>query len=263
MPETQNSAERLYQILLKAKEVVPKTHVGMFTWGAVFEIELIDTDFKVLENFSGRHPLHLQQATQMEILHRIFELNKLVSEVEDTIKKVPNTNHDRFLKPFPRVRRVVSPAMLSDDFKGILSELSESDMTILEFCSELLGNYFPEKIADEALLKELIEEIASQFEKIESSDLPEELRKLLLDLLETMRQAIYEYRIRGIERLREALEKIVGIYVVNKATMENQDNEEVNKIKLIINKFFSLYSFAADTVQLIGASEIIKGFLGQ
>jgi len=211
MSEKTNPAERLYQILVKAKEVVSKAHSGMFTWGEVFEIELLDHKLNILEDYSGRHPLDLSPTTQMEIVHRVLELNKLVSEVEKTIECIPTIKPERFLKLIPRVRRVVSPVILSsDNFQAILSELSESDMTILEICSELLGNHANEKVADENLLKELIAEIDVQFTKISSSDLSPELRELLLILLETMRQAINEYRIRGIRRLKEGLEKVIG-----------------------------------------------------
>ena len=263
MSENTNSAERLYNILSKAKETAITPMNSMVGWAMLFEIELIGQDSELVVNPKEQHPIIFHHNVQMEVLHRLFEVNQLVSEIEEKIKRVQEIKYDLYLKPYSRIRRTVSPTRLTDNFASILSEISDSDMTIIQFCSQELNKNFPEKSVDESLLKELLTEIQDLYEKIKESEIEFKLKNILLDLLETMRQALHEYRIRGSERLGEAIQRLVGIYSLNKENMENSSVEEVGKVKKLLGKFGSLYSFAADTVQLLGADEIITKLLGK
>jgi hypothetical protein len=263
MSEVTNSAERLYVILTKAKEIASRPMNCMAGWASVFEVELLGRNSELVKNPNDQHPIIFHYNVQTEILHRLIELNHLITEIEEKIKQVEEINHDLYLKPYAKIRIVVSPTRLTDNFGSILSEITESDMVIVQFCSEQLKKIFPEKSVDESLLKELLTEIQNLYEKVKDSEIEFKLKNILLDLLETMRQALYEYRIRGFERIEEAIQRLIGIYSLNKENIENSNVEEIGKIKKLLRKFGSLYSFAADTVQLLGAGEIITKLLGK
>ncbi len=162
------------------------------------------------------------------------------------------------MRPIPKLKELFTePFGLGSSFDSYF-KLGGSDITILEFCIDAVDKVYKEKIVDENELKTILSEIQTLYEQIVESEIDTKLKRILLDLLKIMENAIHEYRIRGVERLRESLEQIVGIYILNKETIENSKAEEVGKVKRILNKFGSMYSFAADTVQLLGSGEVIK-----
>lgn len=259
MSENTNLAERLHQILYKAKNISNGPMNCFVGWGRVFEIELIGRNTEQINNPNEQHPITFHYKVQMEILHRLFELNHLITEIEEKIKQVAESDYELYLNPFSRIRTTISPTRLTDNFSSILSEVTEGDMVTIRFCSQLLSKNFPEKSADEASLKELIIEIQDLYERINNSDLSYELKEILLDLLETMRQAIHEYRIRGISRLKEGIAEVLGKLILSQDLVKHSKSKEVTNFGKIVNKFIAIYSFAADTVQLLGAGEAVKG----
>jgi hypothetical protein len=50
-----------------------------------------------------------------------------------------------------------------------------------------------------------LDEVSALYEKIATSDIDTGLRSLMLDQLETIRRAIHEYRVAGIQGLRQAV----------------------------------------------------------
>ncbi|CAN5401208.1 hypothetical protein BH10ACI1_BH10ACI1_11960 [soil metagenome] len=261
MSENTNSAERLYKILSKAKETAIAPMNAIVGWAMIFEIELIGQDSELVVNPKEQHPIVFHYNVQMSVLHRLFEVNQLVSDIEAKIKRVREIKYDLYLNPYVRIRRTISPTRLNENFAGMLSEISDSDMTIIQFCSEQLSKSFPEKLADELLLKELNNEIQNLYEKISEADLIYELKELLLDLLETMRQAIHEYRIRGVDRLKDGVTDTLGKLILNKEMLQNSGAEEVREVGDIWSKFVSVYSFAADSIQMIEGIEKVLPLL--
>ena len=246
-----NPAKRVHQILIEARKLATD-HPGysMVGWGQVFDVELKDRNLKTVKEIRI-HPSSLHYEVQIEILHRISHLNILVTEVQDNIKKIPDINYSLYLSPFPRLEYAISPARLSDNFASAMAEISDSDLVIIEFCSELLSKNFFEKLIDEPLLKELLNEIHQLYERIKQSDISLNLKEVLLDLLETMRRAIHEYRIRGIKGFEDGLAKILGKLILNRDLIQNSNSDEVKEVGQLWNKFVSLYSFAADSIQVI------------
>lgn len=246
---TGNPAQRLFDIVSKAERnfyglrgnnISP---VSWTIWSKVFEIG---------------NSVDFTRDEQIEIISRVNQSRKLVDEVEELLKKVENLDHEKYLRPFPKLKTVfTSPFQLGNSFEQIFG-INAVDLTILEFGIDAVAGVYKEKVVDEDQLKALLSEIQNLYEQVIDLEIDKNLKRILLDMLKIMENAIHEYRIRGVERLGEALEQLVGMYLFNKEIIENSDVVEVEKVKKILSKFGSMYSFAADTVQLLGAGEVIK-----
>lgn len=238
MNSNANPAKRLHTILTKAK---PFQGLTINVWAAVFDIT---------PDVSA-NDLPLEK--QLEVLSCVQQTLKLVDEVEELIKNIQDINHERYLRPFPRIKEAFPKSLnhFWSEHRSFINKVTEGDLVVLEFCIDVISSFHPEKIVNENEIKEITVEISKLYEQIYSSDLEKPLKDLLLDLLEIMRSSVHEYRIRGIARLKEGIAEVLGKLILNKDLIQNSQREEVNSIKKLLNKFFSVYSFAADSIQMI------------
>jgi hypothetical protein len=146
----------------------------------------------------------------------------------------------------------VSPLQLVNAF-GSVFNIGEVDLKILDFGVDAVAKICREKVVDENELAKLRSEIQDLYEHISELEIDKHLKTVWLDMLKIMENAVHEYRIRGVERLREAVEQLIGIWFFSKEEIENSDIEEVGKVRIILDKFTNLWAFAADTVQLLEA----------
>jgi len=246
-----NSAGRLLGILLKAMNVRSQGGTLMMGWSRVFAIPISQNN--VPPSF----------ADDEELVHRILELHKLADEAESDVRALEGINHQLYLRPFPRVRAVLPKiSNLQGDFNSVMGQLSEGDMTVLEFCAEELSKRHQEKVADEAILKEIAEEVQALFDSVKDSQLPEDLKKFLLRQLANIRRAVEEYHIRGIERLKEVLEEMVGAVAVNEEVLKREaGTEQLSAFRRIVSKLVSVYEFAKEAKPLLGPTARIIGLL--
>lgn len=246
MQNSGNPAQRLFDIAKKGTKYTDS--ISFLVWAEVFHLS---------PDKNGE----FKREEEADILNRINECRKLVDEVEQillTNEKITPETQEIYLRPFSKLRKLFcKPSQLYRTHKQN-STLNETDFTLLELVIHAVDSVYKEKAINENDLKELLSEIQELYEQIINLELNENLKRVLLDMLKIMECAIHEYRIRGVERLHEALEKLVGIYIVNEELFEKNEVEEVGKVKKIMRKFGSIYSFAADTVQLIGAGEAVK-----
>ena len=83
-----------------------------------------------------------------------------------------------------------------------------------------------EHIVDKAELKQILEDVTELFNEVQQTDIDAELKTFILDGLESIRRGIYEFRIRGPERLKETVGEIVGSLYVNYKTVAVADGDE-------------------------------------
>ena len=126
-------------------------------------------------------------------------------------------------------------------------------MIVLDFCSRHLHKRTPEPVADPKGLEDLNGEIDRLFEKVNSSSTLEAgLKEFLLVQIESIRRGIQEYRIGGIQRLRETLGSVLGTAMVNQEKM-TADAEELREFIEVTSKLISIVEFAWKTTKLLNA----------
>lgn len=247
MVDNGNPAQRLFNIVVSSVKIINKMPHRQFflVWADVFDIPY---------DSEG----NLSREKELEIISRVNQSRRLVDEVEMLLKKNEDIDLNKYLRPFPQLKKLFPPPFSLTRPASAHYNLTDSDITILEFGIDAVSRVYKEKAVDENDLKDLLSEIKDLYEQIIGLEIDKNLKRILLDLLKVMENAIHEYRIRGVERLGEAIEQLIGIYGFNKETIENSDLEEVGKVKKLLGRFGSIYSFAADTVQLLGAGEVMK-----
>lgn len=180
MPSVNNPAGRLHSILREAKRRNEHRSIKV-AWSEVFGLP--DSDLS-------------------SILIRLVELDGLLRQVEEEVQKL-DVKKDIYLKHVPALRSAILASNLDENWSEKRNLLTEQALDSLEFCSERLEALRPEPTLDETQINEIKLEVDELFETIEEADIPEELKAVLLGILGSMQESIAQYRIRGLEGLRQ------------------------------------------------------------
>jgi len=235
-----NAAKRLVEILQRAKSTEISNAPTVVGWARVFGIVTESTN-------------EISEQEEFEVGRRLIQVYGLIDEIETQLLSINGLNHSLYLRSFPRIRSVCRLSTFKEgSLINVMGQLSDADLTVLEFCGHELSKYYSERVVDPDQLKDLTVRIDSLFDEIEGSNLPKELEQFLLTQLETIRRSIQEYRIRGLERLKEALERVVGSMILNEELIKGSvDKAEVGKFRAVCSSLYSIVIFAAKIKPLI------------
>lgn len=244
--EQTNPAGRLHAILSRALEHTQRSSdiPSIELWSFVFDIPL---------KRGGKGPLPADAVR--EVISRLLQLAQLIEETEESLRKIEDLP-ERYFRPFGRIRILPeqSLASLSSNLLGPMRAITEGDMTVLEFCSERLENQHSEPVISEDELQAILGEVNQLFDEIKSAQIDAELQTFILDGLESIRRGIYEFRIRGPERLKETIGEIVGnLYVNYKTVVAAGENESLEKFNKLFNHLSAMMTFANTSVKLLTA----------
>ncbi len=245
-----NPAERVHAILHEAKNLMQlgTTARGSILWSRVFGLS---------DDNNDRNDI----ASLITVAQRLVQFDKLIDEAEAALRGIEGLS-DKYFRPFPRIREIPrqSLAMITQDVGAVINSITEGDMTVLEFCAERLKGVVNEPVIDEEELTDILDAIELLSKDVATLG-DQQLKTFILDQLESMRRAIFEYRIRGPERLKEGLAVIVGNLVVERyagsdVIGRNASQEQVSGFEKLFNRFASVVSFAEDSTALLGAVKV-------
>jgi hypothetical protein len=233
---TTNPAGRLHALLEKAKRTPGGSAIDL--WAIVFGITETDVPKK-----------------QVEVIHGLLQMRELIAETDDSLRAIPNLP-DRYFRPFERIRSVLTQSLgqLQTDTRAYLNEVTEGDMNTLEFCSDKLEEtQDKEPLIDEDLLQAILLDVNALFDEVKAGDSHPDLKSFILDGIESIRRAIFEFRIRGPERIKEAIADILSDYLMNQQTpLTPKEKASLEKFNDAFARFVSLVDLAAHTQKLIG-----------
>jgi hypothetical protein len=240
--ETANPAGRLHEILARAQsatQISGRSNNAVNLWAGVFEVETEQST--------------VTPSQTIVVISRLLQLKRLIEETEDSLKKIEGLP-DRYFRPFERIRPIPdqSLAALNQDITGPIRAVTEGDMTVLEFCSERLEERHAEPIIDEEELQSILADVTALFDEVKAGDLDPELKTFILDGLESIRRGIYEFRIRGPQRLKEAVAEIIASFVMNhEIAKTSEDQESWERFNKTFRRFVAAVSFAHSGMKLL------------
>lgn len=163
-------------------------------------------------------------------------IDDLFQATVDQVSALEGVDHGRFLRHIPRMRGGLANLNLDSLAKGpLLTALDPVALENLDLCAARLGEAVKEAELTADDLRTLEKELSELFDYVETADIDNELRLVALDLIQTLRQSLLEYRIRGADGLRAALEESVGkltlYYLRSKGEV---DPKPVNRIWRVI-----------------------------
>ena len=225
MPELNNPATRLYSILEKvmlwgdanANDAWPVQRVWVYAMG------LTSRDGNEEEMFS-------------DLLYETF---LIVNSCEDLIKRSSAIRQDIYLRQLQRVKRVIL-GRGAQNWGEYRSNFNDDFMVSLQLAAENLSHHWYEEAVPEEELTGIQSEIEELTGRILESDLHVELKAVLTAGLEEVRQAILNYRIRGADEIRKAVDSNIVAFGRNLEHIadlsDDQDKEVVSAYRSLIDR---------------------------
>lgn len=238
MVASDNPAGRLVAILEHARKQSGNKK-SRDVWGEVFGVEPKDT---------------------ANLLYMYAQLIQLIRTAKDAVEQVDDVDHSIYLKPFSKLERVFAKANLEGGWQGTRNEIDDATVVALQFCADMLSRERGEGEIDEELLTELSEGVSELLEMVMASDLPDSLRIVLVENLEAVRRAILEYRLRGAEGLRRALETAIGSLIRHSEEMKKyKEKPSVKRYIEILGRLNEVVAVGLKTRELL--APVVKYFL--
>jgi len=198
-----NPAGRLHDLLSAARNQNGKESARK-AWAAVFGIEPDDTG---------------------ALLKMLADLIDLVHETKTSIQRLDDVNHQLHLKPFKKIEALLSQLNLEAGWEHSKAQLDEPTLYGLQFSSDKLSRIsgFTQIANDEiSLLRKQLDDLVSS---VVDSNLPQDVKFLLLRNLEAIRHALLAYRVRGIEGLQEEVERSLGSVMLHRDEIAASKNK--------------------------------------
>lgn len=243
-PPKTNPAGRLYHLLKAAR---PQTSNATFgeVWAEVFGIDPEDR---------GR------------LLVMLSHLLQQIEEGKQAVLETQELRQDLHLEPFQKLEKAFSVMNLDGQFNGWKKgHLPDGTLRDLEWCAEALSGIYSEGEIDREELAELQDDIQDLTKKTREADIPEDIRGVILDGLEHIRRAIFEYDLRGVDGLKDALEQNIGAIVLRQQGLDEGDpawdlvkewTGRLAKLAFLIDSATQAYPLLAE------GSELVKRLVG-
>lgn len=164
-----------------------------------------------------------------------------VDKAEELLQSIPDLDHSLYLQNFSALRNGIATPTLDAHWENQQRHLTAAVMRDLIFCAAKIAEAHSEGHLEGKDLEALATQIAELTERVTESSINKELRTVLLDLLEGVRRAIAEYRIRGAAGLREAMARSIGLVLLAwQGVSEPEEKETVSRVLEFLGKLDSI-----------------------
>lgn len=163
----------------------------------------------------------LNQDDGIGICRQLVGLADLVNEVERQINTALDADHATYLEGFDQLLVAFSPINLTNSRAVAIDQyFTPERLTRLQFCDlALISKYGEESIGPDDL--SVIDQAAKElFEMVRAADMNSRLRTVLLDAIERVRRSISMYQIHGTKGIRESLQTLVGVAVLERDALK-------------------------------------------
>lgn len=231
MKNPNNPAGRLHALLLEGQKL-PREKPAFENWMELLEVP---------EGDSGL------------LLRRIGYVMTLPSAVETEMSHVDDLDHGIYLKWLPRVVATFGILNFQLQWKQFIERFDGEIMYGLEICSDRLSREVPEKKADAKLMSTLLKKVNDMLTEVDAQGHTGSTWIFIRDHLVQIKEAIEDYKIRGIKPLEVAFENAVGAVVLKPELYEESQKTESGK------QFWQIMGYLALVVTVtVGSIQIGK-----
>lgn len=151
--------------------------------------------------------------TEENILRNLYSTTLLIDSCEQMVMQEQALNHEPYLGMIQKAKKGIYSLSTASGSWGTFREVfSDEFMISLFLISENISlRGTGEEAISEECLATLQMDIEGLITRVVDSALDSEIKNVLLDGLESVRQAIMDYRILGAESIRQALDRNFGL----------------------------------------------------
>jgi len=199
------------------------------------------------------------------LLRRVGHVLSLPSSVKEAMSYIEDLDHNIYLRWLSSVEASFSILNFQMQWKQFITRFDGEVMYGIEICSDRLSRERPEKTADENNLENLLEKVNELLTELDGTDLDANVWFYIYDHLIKIKEAIEEYKIRGIKPLEAVFEQTIGglvltpeIYQKSKDTNSGKRFWEVmGYLAIVVTITASSIQIGKDVVSLLPKPETV------
>jgi len=196
----------------------------------------------------------------VSILADIADFSIMVKNARTVVESLEGFDHALFLRPIQTFEAIVQGINLNERWTSILNPLNENMIYSLDMVCNVVAKFTSLHPIDEKVRTDLLDNVNALIKEVLESDYPADLKSFMMEQLERLRNGIVNYTLFGETRLREAVEKAAGSFMLNGQLLGSYlDKPILKKIVLIIKSVANVVTIYKDG-KLLG--EGIKLLLG-
>lgn len=228
-----NPAQRLHDIFVRANDLSSK-HKTIS--GVLAELFNIDED------------------NDVAIWRHLIMVDDLFEQIEGCFRKIHVASHP-YTQYFPKIRKMLLSMHLPNPPKNNLTNaLGPHIIDALYTASARIGENYSEFALEDKDLAILDKKLDELFGLVKDGTFDPMLRELSLEIIESLRHAISNYQIRGIEAFKEALEQSLGklvLYMQSNGKDQAPPNSQIRRLWGIIVTVEGFVARASNYVPLL------------
>lgn len=251
--QTTNRAKRLSDVIVAASKIPSKSenrqHTVRQAWCMVFGMDDPSTDTALIE-----------------VLGNLTIIREEFDELIEMLEAIEGLNHELYVAPIKSLRGIVSNLNIIDASWGnYVHYFSKENLTSLRFVVDFVSNRneFNEKVVPPDELAGILADANALYDQVLNSKLSRPTKRVFLEIIEQLRSAVHEYRLRGPKGLKNALARATTILISNQEVVaENKDAEELVAIALLMKRVDNIYQLATTAIGLYEATTKLLPVLG-
>lgn len=163
------------------------------------------------------------------LLARIGHAMALPDLIRSEIEQLDHVNHDLHLKWLPKVEASFSVLNFQLQWKHFIERFDGEIIYGIQICADALSRQRPEKVAQPELLQSLLKQVVELLDEVPNAELPPDLRNFIYEHLSLVRNAVEEYKIRGIKPLETEVERLTGVISLSPWLWSRSHQSEVGR----------------------------------
>jgi hypothetical protein len=221
-----NAAGRLNDILVVGRTKAPQLTARQ-AWAQIFDLNPKNT---------------------AALLNAVAEVIHLVRDAKAKVRSVDATNKQLYLKVFGPIEKAFAQANLEMKWSQFLNHLDQGTMARLEMVADILGREIPDPVAEVGDLSDLLDRTNALIDAAIAASIPQQLKTAILESLESIRNSIRSYRMRGFDGLVDTLVRTANSVAANESVFSAYRDDDV------VKRFFEVVGILNQIVA--GASNV-------
>ena len=191
------------------------------------------------------------------ILNAVADVVHLVRDAKAAVRSNDGLNSEVYLKFFRKIEKAFTQTSIEMKWAQFTTHLDPDTMARLEMVADLLSREIGEPIPAADDLSDLLARTNALIDVTIAASIPQQLKSAILDGLESIRNAIRSFRVRGMAGLVESLGRAASAAVIHESAFAAHRDEDVVKeylevlgrLNQIVATAYNLGTFILPAVQ--------------
>ncbi len=165
----------------------------------------------------------------LEMFRKLLAIYDLVAVTDQRISLMTHPKRSTFASCIKPIVTALQQTQLDSGISNLTNQLINGPLPILDLAADVLDVEQPEYLIDQSDLHSLLKETKELEAQIRESDVPVDLKQILLGLTERLERAITDYPLSGAEGLDRVIKEAYGTAFVEHAIVLPHKEDPVVK----------------------------------